>query len=184
MTWHADEFFPKSTWLMVVAWPDGPPSLRRVLRQIEARARKGQSLTGVPDLHEIIMALMHLVFSFHYRSGGLLPTLADLYAETRNDARLKRLSPTGLRALIAHHPELARRVNVDWAAGETAKNWRVDAALLFFPVGEGERYRVEWEAEMAAMSPAEAAQFSRCVLRRAPRSGFILWVCKFLGRLA
>ncbi|MFG2593900.1 hypothetical protein [Streptomyces sp. NPDC048438] len=61
---------------------------------------------------------------------------------------------------------------------------KLGLALCFLPAKEREHYRIEWSAEMGAMSPAVAAQFAANVLLRAPVSGVTLRFARIFGRQA
>ncbi|PVC80744.1 hypothetical protein DBP19_35155 [Streptomyces sp. CS090A] len=159
--------------------------VRRFARELDRQVRAGQGIDGRSEL-TFVVGYLRLRVSQLAQSLGRMPTLAELVRELAKENVLGGIHPATLVMLIQADPtiRLADAQQSRPARPRRAAERRLNLALRFLPDGERERYRREWKAEMAAMPPAAAAQFAYGVLRQAPWSGVILWLCKKLGRLA
>ncbi|MCX4657301.1 hypothetical protein AB0N79_38675 [Streptomyces microflavus] len=155
------------------------------VRNIERAARRREDVANLPSAQLIFGCFDEAVRSASMRRHGD-HTWAEVHIEISRDGLLPGLSLDGFDWLkkCRQAAHLGNSLEADTVRLPRTAQRRVHLALRFLPEGERERYREEWEAEIAAMAPAVAAQFAYGVLRRAPRSGLILWLRKLLGRLA
>ncbi|WP_405533836.1 hypothetical protein OG592_44545 (plasmid) [Streptomyces avidinii] len=147
-----------------------------------------------------------LVATFASGMGVLGLLLALLFNLTRMDFKRRRRGPRRVKAhmvpkndeYVTLTPERARvrraramQMEAEAAREEAARQEslkarederRIALALIFVPPGQRERYRQEWNAEMASLSAREASAFALQLLWSAPRTGAMLWLKRTFGR--
>ncbi|WP_228994685.1 hypothetical protein [Streptomyces sp. DH8] len=163
---------------------------RRAVRAIEEAIAAGRDLATLPDA-KVYFDRVAFLTRIAEKSLGRTPLQRDVYVLVRTDPLLRGLSFASFGRLMDCASGGAHRSLTDaerqWLAERRpngSARRHVNLSLRFLPAVERERYRHEWEAEMAAMSPAEADAFARGVLRSALKSGLVLRLRRILGRLA
>lgn len=177
---------------------DGHPKLataprrhRWAVEQIERAASERQDISQLRSSKKYF-ARFDRAMEITSARLGRAPQMVHDRAELQLDALLGGLSASGfdwlvkcrlqaltheiLKAAHSSYPEKSRMAR-------TAQR-RVCLAVRFLPAEKRERYRQEWEGEMAGMTPLNASQFALNALKRAPKSGVTLRLQRFLGRQA
>lgn len=161
---------------------------RSAVRRIEQAAQNRVEISELLDAR-LYFARLDRAMVVAEKRHGRLPTSTQIHEELQRDDLLRGLGASGFDWLVkcrlidaSRQLRVADKLRLS-RESRTARR-RVSLALRFLPAKERERYRREWEGEMAALSPGAAARFAVGVLREAPRSGAVLRLRKMFGRLA
>lgn len=162
---------------------------RKAVRAIEEAIAEGRDIATLPDAKLYFERVAYLVRTAERRFGRT-PLRREVHLLVQEDLLLRGLSLWGLSELMDATGKVHRSLTDEerrWVTEHLpsgAVRRHVNLSLRFLPVAERGRYRSEWEAEIAAMSPAEADVFARGVLRFALRSGLVLRLSRIFGRQA
>ncbi|MFJ5890306.1 hypothetical protein [Streptomyces californicus] len=152
---------------------------------IEEAVRQGKDVATLNDASWYFERL-HFHLDRAERRTGYPPTGKVAREELENDPLLRGLSDLGFAALVnsCMRQLVTEGFPVRVSQVHRVARRRMNLALRFLPSRQRERYRSEWEGEMAGMEPAAVGQFALHLVIRAPLAGMLFRLHLLLGRQA